>query len=86
MDTLSTCSATGNTRSIELVVCIEPVDLDNPSPNYSATVAMMDEMETAIKTGDGSMMALLDFSLAAGSERVGEIDYWAVVASIEGTE
>jgi hypothetical protein len=84
-DTLTTCTGSGVTREIELVVLINPLNQDNPEPNFDATIAMMDEVEAVIPSLK-STMSMINWTISSGLETVGRMDYWAVVAAIEGTD
>lgn len=87
-ETLTTCSGDGKTRTIELVVLLEPFGQSTASANFSATVSMMDNVETALDADDGStpIMPFLTYEINASGETIGEGDYWAIVATITGIE
>ena len=80
---VSTCAGSGKSRTIELVVLVEAIGLDNAEPNFDATVTMMDAIETAI-AGMTKPMPVIGYDLSSGAVAVGGTAYWAVTASITG--
>jgi hypothetical protein len=80
---VSTCAGSGKSRSIELVVLVEAVGLNNAEPNFDATIAVMDALETAI-AGMTKPLPVIGYELRSVGLRVGDTDYWAVVATITG--
>lgn len=83
-----TCIETGKTRSIELVVCIEPVALEVADQNFDDTIAMMDYIETALDTWNAAQNTMLfSYSISTSGNApvvVGDTAYWAVIASVNG--
>ena len=70
-DAPSSCLETGKTRSLDLVVCIEPAGLNIASQNFDDTVAMMDYIETALDAWNiapAQNGLIVEYSLAAGGE------------------
>lgn len=85
-ETLTTCSTDGKTRTVELVVVLEPTGQGNPSLNYAATVAMMDYVEAALDTLGDSPMAIMEYQIRAEGIALGDATHWAVVATVTGIE
>ena len=83
---ITSCTGSGKTRTVDLIVCLQAVDLDNPEPNYDATLTMMDSLETALDTFEGSSDMLIDYEISAGGYDVGDARYWATTATITGTD
>jgi len=83
--TSTTCMGDQKDRTCDLVVVMEPIGQDNQEPNFDATVAMMDVVETALDTlyTDGEYM--FTYEISAGIEPVGEVPHWAVIASLNLT-
>jgi hypothetical protein len=80
---VSTCSGSGKGRTIEMVVCVEAVGLNNAEPNFDSTVAMMDAVEAAIDAM-AKPMPIMGYDLRGSGVVVGDTGYWAVVATITG--
>ena len=72
-------------RAIELVVCIEPANLETAQQNYADTVEMMDYIETALDAWIGAQLFSYTISTSGSAPvYVGSTPYWAVIASING--
>jgi len=82
------CQAIGKTRTIDLIVCLEPANLETASRNYDDTVAMMDYIETALDAWNAAQGAVMfSYSISTSGTApvyVGSTPYWAVIASING--
>ena len=82
------CASVGKTRSIELVVCIEPAALEVAKQNFDDTIAMMDYVETALDTWNAAQNTMLfSYSISTSGNApvaVGDTYYWAVIAAITG--
>ena len=84
----ATCTETGTTKSIDLVVCIQPVGLETASQNFDDTVAMMDYVETALHAWDiapAQNGLIVEYSISTSGTTgvsVGGADYWAVIAAV----
>lgn len=87
-ETLSTCSTSGNTRTCDLVVLVEAAGQGNPSPNYDATIAAIDNLESALRTAaeDATIMPFLEFAITSGAVGVGGSNYWGITATVTGSE
>lgn len=88
LETLSTCTDDGNTRTAELVIAIEAANQSTVSDNFSATVTMLDNLESALDTEQqsGGIMPMIEYGILAGNINISDTDYWAVVATVTGTE
>ena len=84
-ETLTTCSGDGKTRVVELVVILEPLGQERPSKNFSLTVTMMDNTETALDAL-GDFMPMVEYQLSAEGVPVGDAVHWGIVATITGIE
>ena len=82
----TTCDGSGKTRTVELVVLLEAVNQSNPEPNYDATVAMMDALETALDGYRTSSDLLIDYGVTSGGRGLGDAFYWAAIANVTGTD
>jgi hypothetical protein len=82
------CRETGETKSIDLVVCIKPAGLETAEQNFDDTVAMMDYIRTALIAWDAATAQLglvVEYSIATSGDvgiSVGGVDYWGVIATI----
>ena len=82
------CDETEITRTIELVVCIEPVALETASQNFDDTVEMMDYMQSAVSTWaylPAQNGVAITYSISTSGDApvyVGDTAYWAVIATI----
>ena len=80
----SACSATGNVRNVDLVVCIEPTNQEQTSQNMSDTITMMDSVETALDTLYDNL--IMEYTITGQGVIVAGVSYWAVVASVRMSE
>jgi len=84
----ATCTETGTSKSIELVVCIQPAGLETASQNFDDTVAVMDYVEAALHAWDiapAQNGLIVEYSIStsgSGGVSIGGSDYWAVVATV----
>ena len=83
-ETMTTCTDDGKTRSIELVILLEPVGQSTTPANFDATVAMADNVESAIDTAGNTIMPFVTYDIAMNNTAVP--GYWAVIATVTGVE
>ena len=79
---VSTCFASGRTKSIDLVVVIDPAGQNTTDANFAATVAMADNLETAVSSLSFSGHRLtyaISMDTAVNTDNTG---YWAVVLTV----
>lgn len=71
----------------DLVVVIKPTRQSKTSENYAATLAMMDAVATALRAMQKGSLSKgpLSWSIRGGIEKIGETDFWAVVARVTGS-
>lgn len=85
--TLSSADQGGWPRlSCELVVAIEPYGQNRPQQNYAATVALIDAINTtlrSVRTGEIGK-SKLSWTIRAEQDYIGEQMYWFVVTRISG--
>ena len=72
------------TMTAELVILVEPVGQNRQPENFDDTVDMMDALTTALQAADCVTKAKLRWSIRQTIDTVAGLDYWAVVASVEG--
>ena len=84
-ETLTTCADDGKSRTVELVVILEPMGQQRPSKNFSLTVTMMDNMETALDAL-GDFMPMVSYEIRAEGVAVGDAVHWGIIATITGIE
>lgn len=80
-----TCTEVGTTKTIDLVVCVQSSGLGLADLNYEDTVTMMDYVETALIAWDAAVAqngVLVEYSITAGDEEVGDVSFWSVVATV----
>lgn len=69
----------------DLVIAIEPVAQNTQSANYTTTVAIMDNLSTALQAATGLGRSKVSWSITANVQiQVADTTYWAVIATIEG--
>ena len=78
-DDLTTCADDGFTKSVDMVIVLQPAGQDNVSPNYSAQATMVDNVLTALKTLSSNYF----WSIQTGVEPISGVSAWTVRASIE---
>ena len=83
---VSTCNDLGKTRAVELVVLLQTINQEQEEPNYDVTVTMMDSLESALDTYEGTSDLILDYEISAGGRPVGDAYFWAAVASVTGID
>jgi hypothetical protein len=67
----------------DLVVALEPTAQNTQSANYAATVAMMDNLSTALRSGTIGRGPMTWTITANVQIQVADVTYWAVIATIE---
>lgn len=85
-EVVSTCNDLGKSRTVDLVVCVKAINQDNVHPNFDATVAIMDAIETALDAYEDTSALIISYEISAGLREVGGLPYWAVTASVTGTD
>lgn len=71
----------------DLVVALEAVGQERQAQNFSDTVTMMDSMSTALRgvtVGSTLGKGPINWTMRQAIIPVADVDYWAVVASVEG--
>lgn len=68
-------------QRVDLVVLYMPVAQSTPDANFAGCLAVMDAVSEALRAARFSKMT---WSLRQAVVTVAGIDYWAVVASVEG--
>lgn len=82
-ETMTTCIDDGRLRIGELVVLVQAVGQGTTAENFTATLTMIDSVETAVKSfAPGT--AFFEWELTAGLDAVP--GYWAVVLTVTGKE
>ena len=83
---VSTCADGKNkTRSIELVIAIEPVGQGTNPTNYGQIAALADAIETTLDA-DSTFIFPLEYSIASGIRPVAGNNYWTISAQITGRD
>ena len=73
------------TFKAQLVVAYEAVGQNTQAANFSGTVAMMDNVASALRTAVGTVVkGKITWTIHQGSVTVAGNDYWAVIADVEG--
>jgi hypothetical protein len=73
--------------AIELVVLVEPIGQNTTPLNHSAVVDLMDNISSAIRAetvGNLGIGALSWTLRMTSNEILGDNQYWAVIATVEG--
>ena len=84
------CDETEMVRTLELVICIEPVGLGTDEQNFDATVAMLDTANSSISTWvflPAQNNIAVSYSLSTSGDSpivVGDTAYFGVIATIVG--
>jgi len=68
----------------QVIILVEPVVQGRPPENFDATVDLVDAFEAALIAAGCSIGGILGWSVRVTIFSVAEIDYWAVVADVEG--
>ena len=69
----------------ELVILVEAVGQSKQANNFDDTVDMMDNVATALRDQTCTTKSHVRWSLRQAIDTVAGQDYWAVVASVEGS-
>lgn len=78
-----TCVNENKSRSMDYVVCLEAVALDNAEQNYDLIAPAMDNLEAALDAALGPTYAnFYEYSMATGTQVVGGVSYWAIIATV----
>lgn len=78
-DDITTCVDDGFTKSVDLVIALQPGGQDNVSPNYSAQATMVDSVLAALK----GLSSNYFWTIQTGLETIAGVLTWTVRASIE---
>jgi len=73
------------TLRAELVVLVEPVGQNTAPANFDATVDMMDNLSEALRALTCIVKSKMRWNIRQTMEEVAGMQYWAVVASVEGS-
>lgn len=69
---------------VELCVVLEPVRQSSNSVNYTAALTMLDAIKTAL-TSNASTYGIDRWGIQIEIDRIGDVDYWQIVARVEGS-
>lgn len=85
---IDTLGGTTGLRSMScmVVVAIEPVKQSMQLTNYTATMTMLDAVESTLKAAAASNRVIDRWTLEATETPIGDSLYWAIVATVEGSE
>ena len=72
-----------DTHRAQLVVAFEPVGQNTQAANWSGVLTLLDNMWTAIAAAS-IVQGHIQYSIKQGIVTVAKIDFWAVVAEVEG--
>ena len=73
------------TFNAQLVVAYEAVGQNTQAANFSGTVAMLDNVATALRGAVGTVVkGKLEWTMRVAEVLVGEISYWAVITDVTG--
>ena len=78
----SACNDTSKERNAELVIAVEAAGQETPGAATTALLTMIDNLETALDGLDASLSGYLNYSIDAAAVTVGQVPYWALVASV----
>lgn len=78
----SASNATSKERNAELVIAVEAGGQETPGAATTALLTMIDNLETALDGLDASLSGYLNYSIDAAAVTVGQVPYWALVASV----
>ena len=73
------------TMTAEVVILVEPVGQNRQPDNFDNTVDMMDALTTALQGASCITKSKINWSIRQTIDTVAGMDYWAVVATVEGT-
>ena len=73
------------TFRVDVVVAVKAVGQDTAPANFDATVDMMDNLSTALRTESCIVLSKMAWTIKQSIEEVAGQPYWAVVASVEGS-
>lgn len=71
---------------VELVIVVNPIGQSNAPANFTAAIALIDAMHTALATLAGSSEVVDSWSIALTAEPIGADGYWVLVATVSGSE
>lgn len=84
-EAISTCSTEDDTITASLVVAVEAVAQDTQSANYTALLAMADNLNEALKSGRGTLGGLVTWTITSQNAEpviVAGQAYWGVTATV----
>ena len=72
-----------DTLRAQLVIAFEPVGQSTQAANWSGVLTLIDNLHTAL-AASLLVQGRIQYTIAQGVVAVAEIDYWAVIAEVEG--
>jgi hypothetical protein len=73
------------TFRVDVVILVKATGLDTAPANFDATVDLMDNLSTALRDESCIVLSKMAWTIRQTMEKVAGQEYWAVVASVEGS-
>lgn len=74
----------GHTMRMDLVIVYEPVGQNTNAVNFAGCLTIMDNTTTALRALTRPVNGPWNWSMRQGIATIGNVDYWAVIVSVEG--
>lgn len=81
-ETIATCDEVSDTFTAELVIALEPTGQNLQPTNYAAVLAMMDNVNAALKATDFTDLLQASWQLSTPPTVIGASAYWSVTATV----
>jgi len=74
----------GHVMRMDFVIAYEPTAQNTNQPNFTNTVTMMDSATTALRAMTRPTQGAFSWTMRQGIVTIGNVEYWAVIVSLEG--
>lgn len=74
----------GHSMRMDFVIAYEPTAQSTPESNFSGCITTMDNATTALRAMTKPVQGPFSWSMRQGIVTIGNVEYWAVIVSLEG--
>lgn len=74
----------GHTMRMDFVIVYEPTAQNTNTANFSGTVTIMDNATTALRAMTRPTQGAYSWTMRQGIVTIGNVEYWAIIVSLEG--
>jgi hypothetical protein len=74
----------GHVMRMDFVIAYEPTAQSTSESNFSGCITMMDNATTALRAMTRPTQGAFSWTMRQGAVTIGNVEYWAVIVSLEG--